>query len=139
MRAPPESFSPTTGAPSLHREIHDLDDLGGVGLRQRSAEDGEILGEGEDLASFDEAIAGDDAVAGNHLLVHAEIAASVGHQLVDLFEGAGIEQELDALARRQLAGRVLAREPLFAAAKLRAPVEVGEDVFRLHLVDGIML
>ena len=52
----------------LQRQVHDLDDLGGVGFRQRSAEDGEVLGEGEHLTAVDEAVAGDDAVAGNDLL-----------------------------------------------------------------------
>ena len=47
----------------LHRQIHDLHDLRGVGLRQRSAEDGEVLREGEHLAAVDQAVAGDDAVA----------------------------------------------------------------------------
>ena len=47
----------------LHREIHDLHDLRGVGFRGRSAEDGEVLREGEDLPAVDQAVAGDDAVA----------------------------------------------------------------------------
>ena len=50
------------------------------------------------------------------LLVHAEVGAAVGDELVGLFEGAFVEQELDALARRQLALLVLARAALFAAA-----------------------
>ena len=52
-------------------------------------------------------VAGDDAVAGHDLLLHAEVAAAVGDELVDLLEGAGIEEQLDALARGQLAGLVL--------------------------------
>ena len=77
-------------------------------------------------------MAGDDAVAGDELLVHAEIAAAVGDQLVELLERAGIEQQLDPLAGGQLAGFVLAREALGAAAQLGAPLEVGEDVFGFH-------
>ena len=107
MRAPPESFKPTIGAPDLHREIHDLHDLRGVGFRQRSAEHGEVLREREDLASVDQAVAGDDAVAGNDLFGHPEIEAAMGDELVDFLERAGIEQEVDPLAGRQLAGLVL--------------------------------
>ena len=39
-------------------------------------------------------------------------------KLVDLDEGAGIEQQLEPLARRLLAGLVLAANPLLAAAEL---------------------
>ena len=64
--------------------------------------------------------------------VHAEVAAAVGDELVELFERAGIEQQLDPLARGQLAGGVLALEPIGAAAELGASLEIGEDVFWLH-------
>ena len=47
----------------LHREIHDLADLLGVGLRQRTAEDREVLAEDEDRPAVDLAVAGDHAVA----------------------------------------------------------------------------
>ena len=47
-------------------------------------------------------------------------------ELVDLLEGAGIEQQVDALARRQLAGLVLPAEALLAAAELGAALEVLE-------------
>ena len=109
----------------LHREIHDLHDLRGVGLRERSAEDGEVLREGEHLPAVHEAVAGDDAVAGHEMLVHPEIAAAVGDELVDLLEGAGVEEQLHPLARRQLARRVLLLEPRRAAAQFRAAFEVG--------------
>ena len=39
---------------------------------------------------------------------------------------AGVEQQVDALARRQLAGRALALEALFAAAQLGPPFELVE-------------
>ena len=69
-----------------------LHDLRGVGLRQRSAEDGEVLREREDLAAVDEAVAGDDAVARHDLIRHAEVAAAVCDELVDFLERARIEQ-----------------------------------------------
>ena len=46
-----------------HGRVHNLDDLGGVGFRERAAEDGEVLREDEHQAAFDAAVAGDEAVA----------------------------------------------------------------------------
>ena len=50
----------------------------------------------------------------------------MGDELVELLERAGIEQQLDPLARGQLAGGVLALETIGAAAELGAPLEVVE-------------
>ena len=50
------------------------------------------------------------------LLVHAEVGAAVRDQLVGLFEGAFVEQELDALAGRHLALLVFAGAALFSAS-----------------------
>ena len=72
-------------------------------------------------------MAGDDAVARDDLVVHAEVAAAVGDELVELFERAGIEQQLDPLAGGELAGGVLALEPVGAAAELGAALEIGES------------
>ena len=89
---------PDDGRADPHGGVHDLDDLGGVGLRERAAEDGEVLRIDEDGAAIDGAVAGDEAVAGDALLVHVEIGGAMGDELVRLFEGAGVEQQLDALA-----------------------------------------
>ena len=48
----------------------------------------------------------------------------MGHELVDFFERARVEQPLDALARGQLALLVLLAQPLFAAAELGATLEI---------------
>ena len=69
-----------------HREVHHLDDLGGVGFGERSAEDGEVLREAVDDAPVDAPVAGDDAVAGDDLLLHPEIGAAVRDELVDFLE-----------------------------------------------------
>jgi len=67
----------------------------------------------------------------------------MGHQAVELFEGARIVEQLDSLAGRQLAGRVLALQPVGASPNLRTPIEIGKDVFRPHRVascfDGLRL
>jgi len=51
-------------------------------------------------------------------------------ELVELLEGARIEQQVDPFARGQLAGVVLAAQPVLAAAELGAAFEIGEDVVR---------
>ena len=47
-----------------HRHFLNLDDLLGVGLRKRSSEDREILGEHVDESAVDRSPTGDHAVAG---------------------------------------------------------------------------
>ena len=84
-----------------------LADLFGMGFGQGSAEDGEILAVHEYGAAVDGAVAGDHAIAGNGPLVHAEFGAPVLDEHVPFLEGLGVEQQLEALARRQLALLVL--------------------------------
>ena len=78
----------------LHREIHDLADLLGVRLRQRTAEDREVLAVDEHQPAVDRAVAGDDAVAEDVLLVEPELRRPVGDEGV----------ELDERVRRRAAG-----------------------------------
>ncbi len=96
--------------------VHDLADLLGMGLAERTAEHGEILAEDEDLPTVHRAPAGHHPVAGNHLLAHAEIVAAVLDEHVPFLEGLGIEQYLDPFARGQLAFLVLGLDTLLAAA-----------------------
>ena len=116
----------------LDREIHDLHDFGGVGFGQRSAKDGEILCERVDGTSVYAAVTGDDAVARDDLVGHPEIEAAMGDELVDFFERIRIEQQLDALAGGQLAGRTLALETLLASSKLGSSLELVEPALRIH-------
>ncbi|HXE39641.1 MAG TPA: hypothetical protein VN639_14310, partial [Azonexus sp.] len=87
----------------LHRQVHHLADLPRVGLRERAAEDREVLREHEHDPAVDAPRAGHDAVAQHLLLGHAEVQAAVLDELVELFEAALVEQQLDALAGRELA------------------------------------
>jgi hypothetical protein len=77
-------------------------------------------------------VSGHHAVAGHDLIGHAEIEAPVGDQLVQLLEGARVEQQVDPFVGGQLAGRVLALSALLAASQLRAPLEVGEKILWFH-------
>ena len=68
----------------------------------------------------------DDAVARDDLIGHPEILTAMRDERVDLVERTGIEEQRDALARGQLAGLVLAPQPLFAAAQLGATQQLLE-------------
>ena len=119
----------------LDGEVHDLADLLGVGLRERSAENGEVLGEHEDAPPVDGARSGDDTVAGHARLLHPEVARAVLDERSEFEERAGIEQELDPLPRRELSLGVLARGAVRAAplATARAKgLEVGDALFDGH-------
>src|SRR5262249_28978298 len=96
------------------------------------AEDREVLREHVDLAAVDVAVAGDHAVAGDLGLAHPEVEAAMRAQLVELDERAGIEEQLDPLARGELALAVLLFDALGTAARFRALVQSAErgDVVR---------
>jgi hypothetical protein len=68
-------------------------------------------------------VPGDDAVAGHELIAHPEVAAAVRDELVDLFERARVEEQIDALTRGQLAALALPALPFFAAAGFGATLE----------------
>ena len=50
------------------------------------------------------------------VFVHAEFGGAMFHEHVEFLEGVCIEQQFDALPRRQLAAGVLGRDTAFAAA-----------------------
>jgi hypothetical protein len=99
-----------------------------MGLGQRAAEHGKILGEHKRLAAIHRAPAGDDAIARDLVLLHAEFGRAVLDEHVELLERSLVEQQFDALPRRQLAAGVLRLDALFAAAELGAGAPVFEGV-----------
>jgi hypothetical protein len=103
--------------PDPHRHIHDLADLLRMCLGKGAAENREVLGKDIDLAAVDGAPAGDDAVARDLLAIHAEIHRPVCDIHVELLEGALVEQDLEALAGRQLALGMLCLDTLLAPAE----------------------
>jgi hypothetical protein len=119
---------PDDGRADLHGEVHDLADLLRVGPAERAAEDGEVLREDERLAPVDEAVARDDAVAEDLLLLHAEVGAAVDDEPIELDEAAGIEQQVDSLARRELAAFVLFLDAFGPAADERLGVHLVEPL-----------
>ncbi len=109
------------GRAGLERQVHNLDDLLGVGFRERTAEDREVLREHVGGTAVDQAVAGDEAVAVDDLFLHAEVVAMVTNQLVGFLEGAFVEQQIDAFARGELAFGVLACAALVSTARFGAP------------------
>ena len=60
------------------------------------------------------------------LLLHAEIDAAVGDELVEFLEGAFVEQQIDAFAGGEFAGLVLALAAFGAAAFFGCGVAAAE-------------
>jgi hypothetical protein len=106
--------------------IHDLADLLGEGARQRAAVHREVLREHEYKPTVDAARAGDHAVAEDLAVAGLEVHGPVDLEAVELGERAGIEQQLDALARGQLAALVLSVDARLAAAELGLGVQLFE-------------
>ena len=79
------------------------------------------------------AVPGDHAVAEDLLLLHAEVGAAVRHEAVELDERALVEQQVDALARGQLALLVLRGDALRAAA------QQGGRAHALQALEGRLL
>src|SRR5262249_54975140 len=108
------------------------------------AEDREVLAEDEHQPAIDRAMTGDHAVAGDALLAHAEVVGAVLDEHVPLLEGVGIEQQVDALARRQFALGVLRLDPAHAAPLprgARLPLALPQDLLHrrpplLHFYDS---
>ena len=110
----------------------------GIGFRERAAENREILGKDVDQATLNPAEAGDEAVTRGALLLHPEIGAAVADELIKLLERAFIQQQVDALARSELPGLVLALAALGTAPGFRfggAAPQLFETVVLLA-VDG---
>ena len=67
-----------------------------------------------------------DAVAESPLPGHVEVVALVDDELVDLHERPGVQQQLEPLARRLLAGLVLAADSLVTAGELGLHVTASQ-------------
>ncbi len=111
-----------------------------MGLGQRATEDREVLREGVHQAAANGAVAGDHAIAGNALFLHPEVGGSMDDELVELLERAGIEEEGDALPRRELAFVVLAVDAVLSASQLAFPfaaLELVEPGFGGHRLQSL--
>ena len=91
-----------------------------MGFREGAAEDGEVLREHVHETAVDAPETGDHAIAEDLLLIRDVLAAAGGNERVELDEAPLVHQEIDALARGQLALRVLLGDPLLAATAGRS-------------------
>ena len=91
--------------------------------------------EHEDLAAVDRAPAGDHAVGERTGVLDAEAVGAVAGEHVELDERAGIEQQVDALARGELAALVLALDRRRAPGVQRLLAQLGE--LREPLLDRV--
>src|SRR4029079_5194921 len=123
---------PNTRCTVLHRHVRYRADLLGVPLGGGAAEHGEVLGEDIGHAAIDRAPTGDDAVPRETVLVGVEIGVAVFDEHVKFFERIGVEKQLDALSRGQLAAGVLRCNSRFTPAQsgsAAAFVESLKDLF----------
>src|SRR5262249_54830115 len=103
-----------------------------VRLGQRSAKDGEVLGEQIDSPAIDRAPTGHNPVTGDFRFFHSEFVGPMFDEHVELLERTLIEQKLDTFPRGELSARVLGLDPRLATAEaglLAALLEFIEDVF----------
>src|ERR1700733_14962285 len=114
------------GSAGAHGEVHDFRDFRGIGFRKGAAKDGKVLREDIHEAAADTPITGDESVAGRALRFHAEVVRMVADEFFELFEGAFIEQQLDAFAGAELALFVFALATFGAAAGFCFGVELAK-------------
>jgi hypothetical protein len=97
-----------------------------MGLRERSAQNSEVLREHIDQAPVDGAITGHHTIAQEFLFVQTEIGASVRDQLPDLLKTALIEQQMDTFAGGKLALLMLCSDP-FGTAPFQGLCNAGVE------------
>src|SRR5258706_194310 len=100
----------------LHRQVHHLTNFCRVRFGKGAAKDSEVLSEDKDLAAIDQAMTGDDAIAGIDFVLHPKVLRTMFDQPVELLKSAVVEQELDPLARGQLARGMLLLDACGATA-----------------------
>ena len=130
------------GCTDLHRLVEELAYFLGVGFGQGPAEYGEVLAEDEHHAAVYRAVPRDDAVAEDLVVFHAEVGAAMLDERIPFLETVLVEQELDALAGRQLAAGVLGVDALLPAAECRRrafPGELSDDVFHAAALFSVIL
>jgi hypothetical protein len=122
------------GRAEFRRLLHHRHDFLGVHLAQRTAEHGEILGEGRDHASVDIAGADHHAIGGQHFLLHAEMMGLMAHVAAHFLKGRLVEQGAEPVARRHQAFRAALGE-LFGAPAIEdillAPPHILKEIGEL--------
>jgi len=91
MRAPPESFKPTTGAPTFHGQIHHFADLAAL-AHSSEPRTREVLGKGVGHAAVDSSIAGSPPHRPECAARPCQSHATVLDELVNFLEASFIEK-----------------------------------------------
>ena len=97
---------------------------------------GEILSECVHRPVIDAPVFRDDAVTRHELTDHAEIGTPVRDQLVDLVKGAQVEEQLHALAGRELARGMLPPSALLATARFSTVLKLRQGLTFVHAFKG---
>ena len=141
MRAPPESFSPTMGAPTRMAMSISLTILAALDSESDPPKTVKSCAKTKTVRPSTFAIAGHEAVARNALLGHSEVGAAVGYKFIGFLKGAFVEQQrrcahapttcLPCAAVRAAPGR-----RLLPPAGRDAPVRPLRDFPSCRIIDG---
>ena len=126
MRAPPESLIPTTGQPTLTAMSITLQTFSANTSESEPPKTVKSWLKTHTGRPKIGAVAGDDGIAPRPLLAHPELALAMAHEAVELDERAAVEQQLDPLAREELAPLVLSRDGLLGARVLGGVAQLTE-------------
>ena len=99
-----------------------------MSLRERAAEDGEVLAEDIDRPAVDPGMSRDDPVPEHLLGLHLEVGAPVGHEPVELDERPLVHEEVDALASGELPLRMLGLDALLTSTDKALLAHAAETV-----------
>src|SRR6185437_10966907 len=100
-------------------QLHDFCNFRGVGFRERSAKDGEVLRKNVNQPSIDVAKSTNESIARWPLLGHSKIRAAMLHKFIQLLKRAFVEKKRNPLTRIQLAFFMLAPAALCSAPGFR--------------------
>ena len=126
MRAPPESFRPMTGAPIFIARSITLQIFSAYASDSEPPKTVKSWVKTKTSRPSIGAVAGDHAVAEEALLVQTEVVDARVTNASELDERPRVEQQVESLARRQLAARVLLLDSRRAAAELDAALVSAE-------------
>ncbi len=122
--------------PAPQREVAHRLDLLHPGVAEAAAEDGEVAGEDRDRPAVDLAGRRDQAVGGRQGRVDRGDVG--GHQGAHLERGALVEEQVDPLARGQLAGVVLTPNRL-RSRRIGHPLVAARDVSTVVRVESVSI
>ena len=126
------------GCTVLLGQLHHIDDLARVGCAERSAEHREILREDVDEAAIYRPVAGDHAISVGSIILESEVRYLMADEHAHFLERAFVQEDFQALSRRELASFVLPCDPRLAAclqSLLASGIEILNQVawFLAHL------